>query len=238
MDTSSSEKGNTENNLLIPGAIVVAGALVAVAVLYGTGGLPKGDTNVGGNSAGTAGVKTNAEIAADGHSLGNPEAPVVVVEFSDFQCPFCGRFHKTTAQQMKSEYVETGKVRFVYRHFAFLGQESVDAGAASECADEQGKFWEYHDYLFSRQSGENQGAFSVEKLKSFAAVLNLDTAKFNSCLDSGKYVAKVEKDKADGVALGVNATPTNFVNGRAVQGAVGYDQFKAALEQALSETKK
>ncbi|OHA01027.1 MAG: hypothetical protein A3C11_00945 [Candidatus Sungbacteria bacterium RIFCSPHIGHO2_02_FULL_49_12] len=236
-ETQETEKPTAPNNLLVPGAIIVAGVLIALAVLY-SGGF-RSPSNAGGGKpadGGTAGAgqKTNAEIASDGPALGSPDAPVVVVEFSDFQCPFCGKFHQEVEQKLLNDYVKTGKVQFVYRNFAFLGPESVDAAAAALCANDQGKFWLYHDYLFSHQQGENQGAFAKDKLKSFAAAIGLNTSQFNSCFDSQKYTEKVNKDKADAVALGVNATPTTFVNGVQIQGAVPYAQFKQAVDQALT----
>ncbi|KKW28858.1 MAG: DsbA oxidoreductase [Parcubacteria group bacterium GW2011_GWB1_52_7] len=163
---------------------------------------------------------------------------MTVVEFSDFQCPFCGRFYKNVEPRLLDEYVKTGKVRFVYRDFAFLGDESTWAAEAAECADEQGKFWEYHNYLFERQNGENQGAFSKVNLKSFAKAVGLEGSKFDQCFDGGKYTAEVEKDLADARALGVNATPTSFINGVKVTGAVPYESFKVSIEEALANAAK
>lgn len=115
--------------------------------------------------------------------------------------------------------------------FAFLGQESLWAGAASECADEQGKFWEYHDYLFANWSGENQGTFSQENLKKFAADMGLDTVKFNECVDSGRMEAVVQQDIDFARQLGVSSTPTFAVNGKPVQGALPFPRFQQLIEQ-------
>ena len=106
---------------------------------------------------------------------------------------------------------------------------------AADCANEQGKFWEYHDYLFARQSGENQGAFARERLKEFAAALNLDTSRFNSCLDGEKYRSEVEKDMNDARALGVNATPTSFLNGSPVVGAVSFSELQPLIDKELAK---
>ncbi|MDP3785182.1 MAG: thioredoxin domain-containing protein [bacterium] len=114
------------------------------------------------------------KIREDDFVLGNPSAKVAVIEYGDFQCPFCGKFFKTTEQQLKETYLKSGKTAFVWRDFAFLGEESFRAAEAARCAGEQGKFWEYHDYLFNNQRGENAGAFSDRSLKSFAATLGLD----------------------------------------------------------------
>ena len=162
---------------------------------------------------------------------------MTLVEFGDFQCPFCGRFFKTTEQEIIEQYVKTGKVKFVYRDFAFLGQESQSAAEAAECADDQGKFWQYHDYLYTHQKGENEGAFTKENLKRFARALGLNGAAFDRCVDNGKYREEVEKDTAEGRGAGVSGTPTVFVNGKPITGAVPFAQFKTAIDEALAAGK-
>ena len=132
-------------------------------------------------------------------------------------------------------YVQTGVVRFGYLHFAFLGPESQWAAEASECAAEQDAFWEYHDQLFDSQSGENQGAFSKDNLKQFAADLGLDTQDFDACLDSGKYASTVEGETQTVQSLGVRSTPTFLVNGRPVVGAQPFEVFQQYIEE---ESKK
>ncbi len=170
----------------------------------------------------------------DDPSLGNANAPVTVIEFSDFQCPFCTRWHTDSWAQLKSEYVDTGKVRFVYRDFPLsFHLQAQKAAEAAECADDQGKFWPYHDLLFENSNGDGTG-LQIADLKKYAADLGLNAATFNSCLDSGKYASEVSKDLSDGAAGGVGGTPTFFVNGNAVVGAVPYGTLKAAIDAALS----
>ncbi len=135
-------------------------------------------------------------------------------------------------------YVKTGKVRFGYLHYAFLGPESQWAAEASECAAEQGAFWPYHDRLYERQSGENRGAFSQDNLKRFAAELGLNGQTFNTCLDSGKYAATVRTDTEVGETLGVKATPAFLVNGRPLVGALPFETFRQAIETELAAAKK
>jgi protein-disulfide isomerase len=130
--------------------------------------------------------------------------------------------------------VDTGKVRFGYFNFAFLGDESGWAAEAAECAGDQNKFWEYHDYLFSHQNGENQGAFSKDNLKGFAADMGLDTAAFNTCMDSGKYTQFVQDQTNIAHQLGVQSTPTFAVNGQPVVGAQTFDSFKTTIESLLN----
>jgi protein-disulfide isomerase len=132
------------------------------------------------------------------------------------------------------EYVDTGKVKFVYKHMAILGQESVWAAEASECAADQGKFWEYHDLVFDRQAGENQGAFNKDKLLAMAQELKLDMAQFEPCLKNDQTQGRVQADTQEGQQVGVRGTPTFFVNGRAVVGAVPLQEFRAVIEQVLS----
>lgn len=126
-------------------------------------------------------------------------------------------------------------MRFGYWHVAFLGQESGYAAEASECAADQDAFWEYHDLLFERQSGENQGAFEKDKLKQFAAELKLDTQAFNECLDSGKYTQLVQESTQTANSMGVSSTPAFVVNGRAIMGAQPFEVFEQTIELELSK---
>lgn len=126
-------------------------------------------------------------------------------------------------------------MRFGYMHFAFLGDESTWAAEASECAADQDKFWEYHDLLFTSQSGENQGAFNKDNLKKFAADLGLDTAAFNECLDTGKYTALVQEESQFISNLGVQSTPSFIVNGQPLVGALPFASFKEIIDKDLSQ---
>lgn len=172
-------------------------------------------------------------IAEARHFKGDPNALVTLIEFSDFQCPYCGAWNKDAGLRIEQQYVEPGKVQVGYFHFPFLGQESLDAAEASECAGEQGKFWEYHDLLFSNQSGENQGAFSKDNLKAFAATLALDTKAFNSCLDNGKYTDTIAQQAQLARQLGVQSTPSFLINGTPIVGAQPFDNFKQLIDQML-----
>jgi protein-disulfide isomerase len=170
-------------------------------------------------------------LADDDPVKGDQNAPVTIVEFSDFQCPFCGRFWSQTLPQIKEDYIDTGKVKFVYRDFPLsFHQYAQKASEAAECADEQGKFWEYHDKLF-----ENQQFLDTESLKQYAADLGLDTEKFNSCIDTGKYSSEVRKDFQDGQTNGVSGTPTFFINGQKLVGAQPYSAFQQIIDSLISE---
>ncbi|MEK7172486.1 MAG: thioredoxin domain-containing protein [Patescibacteria group bacterium] len=165
-------------------------------------------------------------IAKDDHIRGNPNASITLVEFSDFQCPFCESQYQTL-KQLLDEYPQ--KIRLVYRHFPLgFHQFAQKAAEASECADEQGKFWEYHDKLF-----QNQNDYNVANFKKWAAGLSLKTEQFNSCLDSGKYTSKVQADAQEGAQKGVNGTPATFINGQLISGALPYATFKEAIDSLL-----
>jgi protein-disulfide isomerase len=131
------------------------------------------------------------------------------------------------------QYVDTGKAQFVYKHSAFLGQESVWAAQAAECAADQGKFWEYHDLLFARQSGENQGVFNKDNLVGFGKDLGLDMAQFESCLREDRTLARVQEDTQEGKEYGVRGTPTFFINGQPMVGALPLEAFQKAIEASL-----
>ena len=172
--------------------------------------------------------------ADDDPVLGEEDAPVTIIEFSDFQCPFCKSFKDQTFGLIQENYIDTGKVKFVYRDFPLSSIHSMaQKGAeASECADDQGKFWEYHDVLFEKQ--QEWTTIGASKLKEYAANLGLDSGDFDSCLDSGKYEDEVNQDLSDGSIVGVQGTPSFFVNGVQLSGAQPYASFQAAIEQALN----
>ena len=173
--------------------------------------------------------------------MGKKDAPVTMIEFSDYQCPFCKRFFETTLSTLKAEYIETGKVRYVFRDFPLdqIHPHARKAAEAAHCAGDQGKFWEMHDLLF-----QNQQALQIESLKTHARSLRLNGAAFDACLDRGKYAAEVQKDFDDGVAVGVRGTPSFFVGktrsddtiqGVFLSGALPLPVFRQAIDNALRE---
>jgi protein-disulfide isomerase len=169
----------------------------------------------------------------DGYVLGSTSAPVVITAWEDFQCPICKAANSSVMRVIEEQYVATGKAQVVFRQFPFLGPESQAAAEASQCAADQGAFWDYHDALFTAQGAENSGVFTATKLKDIAAGLNLDVATFGSCIDSGAHSEGVAAEKAQGVALGVKGTPTFFVNGQRVPDWTDYAAFSAMIESAL-----
>lgn len=230
------------NRLVMIGLITLGAVLLVFAFLYPT-------------------LKPMAEVVsvdpgthpnADDNSMGDPNAPIVIEEFSDFQCPFCERFHEETEPLLRQYYIDTGKVRFVYRSMGNwvsgnIGggrTESQDSALAAYCAGEQNKFWEMHAHLFANVLGEDAGSFTDQRIKAIAATIDgLDVDQFNSCYDSGKFEDRVQQDQEDGLAAEINGTPGFLirysVNGvektRRIDGAQPFNVFQTELEAALSE---
>jgi len=167
-------------------------------------------------------------VKSAGHpELGGKDAPVTIVEFSDFQCPFCSRA-EPTLKQVHEKYGD--KVRLVYLDFPLgIHDHAIDAASAGRCAGEQGKFWELHDTMFADQS-----KLAAADLKADAKKLGLDTAKFNDCLDKGKYKSAIEADMEQGRSLGVDGTPAFFINGRPLTGAQPFDKFQSTIDEELA----
>jgi protein-disulfide isomerase len=177
---------------------------------------------------------------ADQPSKGEPKATVALIEFSDYQCPFCGRYTKDTWPQIESEYVSTGKIKYVFRDMPLeFHKNAFKAAEASHCAGEQGKYWEMHALLF-----ENQAALAPEQLGGYAKSLGLKEAAFQQCLDSGKFAAEIRKDMADASTAGITGTPSFLVGivqpdgrvkiARKLVGAKPYAEFKAAFDSLLA----
>lgn len=175
------------------------------------------------------------EVPAGIPVLGDNNAKVTMVEFADFQCPFCGQWQQTVFQEIKSKYIDTGKIRFVFMDFAFLGTESVRAAEAARCAADQNKFWEYHDYLFTKQNGENEGALSDTNLKQFAQDKQLDVAEFNKCFDGNTHTQKLLSEYDKAVGYGVQSTPTVFINGNKYEGVLPFSEYEAVIETELAK---
>ncbi len=166
----------------------------------------------------------------DDPSIGAEDAPVVIVEFSDYRCPYCQRFQEQTLNPLLEQYA--GQIRLVYRDFPVVGGGAVGrlAAEAAECADDQGKYWEYHDALFA-----NQQDLSEEALIRYAGELDLDVEVFTACLQNDTHAEEVQNDYLDGFNYGVSGTPTFFINGRRLVGAQPLAAFQQVIEEALQE---
>jgi protein-disulfide isomerase len=188
-------------------------------------------------AAPVAGAKVN--VAVGGFPvLGNKDAKVTIIEFADFRCPFCEQFFTNTLPQITTDYINTGKVKFYFRNFAFLGDASTVAADASECANDQGKFWDFYNYLYKNQPAETDTTmYNTDTLTQAAVSLGMNDNQFRSCLDGKTNDAKAAKDMSDGQAAGVSGTPTFFINGTSVVGAQPYSAIKAIIDQELAKAK-
>ena len=170
--------------------------------------------------------------------LGEASAKVTIIEFGDYQCPSCRMFWREIEPRLKKQYVDTGKVKLVFRDFPIqqIHPDAMSAAMAAQCAADQGKYWEYHDKIFRQQDRGSDAVvrFNAADLKKWGADIRLDAARFNECIDSGRYKDEVAKDYADGTALGIQGTPMFFINGRAVAGAQPFPVFKKIIDEELS----
>lgn len=165
--------------------------------------------------------------------LGNPNAPITLVEFYDFQCGYCKLFAQETVPKIINNYVKTGKVKFIFKDFAILGEDSNTAAVAANCASNQSKFMEFHDGLYSLKD-ENK-TFSKENLFSLAQKLKLDVIRFNDCIDSSKIKEIVNQNTKQGKLSGVTGTPTLFIDGLKITGAQSFATISSILNQELSK---
>lgn len=229
------QKRKAQQRLYTIGAITI-GALLIAALLIIPGIVrdraPVGDIND---------ITPRDHPQADGAAMGDPDAPVLVESWVDFQCPACQSFSQQIEPQVIQNYVATGKVRYVFRHYPFIddrsaSKESDQAANASMCAADQGRFWDYHDMLFANWDGENEGAFNDNRLIAFAERLGLDMDSFRSCFEANSHKDQINADFQAGQKVGVTGTPSVFVNGQQV--APGYvptyDQMAQAIEAALA----
>jgi len=197
------------------------------AILLIAGSLPAAGQVVGGKLIGVD----------DDPSLGDAQAKVTIIEFGDYQCPSCRAFWREVEPRLKKDYISTGKARLVFRDFPIvqIHPESIMAAMAVDCAIDQGKYWQYHDKVFLEQDkqGEDLVRFTANDLKKWAKDLKLDPAAFGACLDSQKYKEEVLNDKADGDGVGIQGTPTFFINGHVIGGAQPYPVFKKVIDDLL-----
>jgi|TARA_B100001971_G_C18077822_1_gene476617 protein-disulfide isomerase len=178
-------------------------------------------------------IVENEISEGNGPVKGLGTAPITMVAFEDFQCPYCQAFNLRILPQLEEEYIDTGKVKLVYRDFPVYSKHPMaqKAAEAAECARDQGKFWEYHDIIY-----ESQKSLSIENLKKWVAELGLDSTSFDECLDSGKMASEVTNDYNKGLRYGVDRTPTTFINGIPIRGLVEYSEYKKIIDEQLKRT--
>jgi len=221
--------------------IIIIGAATLVALLLGV--ILIGPTLINANTPVGEVVQITpvAYSQVDGRALGPADAKVVVEAFEDFQCSACAGYTASIEPLVIQNYVETGKIRYVFRHYPFLDdrssiKESDQAANASMCALDQGRFWDYHAILFAN-FGEASGAYTESRLKAYAESLDLDMGAFNACYKDKKFNDEIQKDLADGNSLGVTGTPTIFVNGKRAgreRYVASYEEISQLIEQELA----
>ena len=202
---------------------------IPVAFFLGLGG---GYLLWGGNrtseAADTEKVRRVDVSTDDDPSIGPEDAPVTIIEFSDYQCPYCESWYQQVYEQLLASY--PGQIRFVYRDLPLsMHPEALPAAEAADCAGEQGDYWKYHDALFGGQYGLNRAAY-----EQYAADLGLDTQAFTACLDSHRYQDEIQADASDAAHVGINSTPTFVVNGRVLVGALPFANFQAVIDEELA----
>lgn len=206
------------------GGLVWATSILAVILVIHVGLI--GYTSIGSS--------VDSDGRTDVAMKGAENAPVTIIEWSDFECPFCTRFYQQTLPQIEEEYVATGKVKLIYKDFPLNFHENAQKAAeAGKCALEQGKFWEMHDRIFDGNIAGQKP--TVQNLKAYAAEINLDTAEFNECLDSGRMASKVAAEMREGQQAGVRGTPGFSINGEIVSGAQPFSDFQKVIDAKLAE---
>ncbi|MFC2028741.1 DsbA family protein [Chloroflexota bacterium] len=214
-------------------AMMVVGALLVTAALIYPSIKPVGEI--------VSITPRTFNTQVDGRTLGDPNAPVIVDVWEDFQCPACVNYSLQIESLLITNYVETGKIVYTFHHYPFIDSmvstnESHQAANASMCAGDQGRFWDFHDILIANWNGENQGAFSDKRLVAFAEDLGLEMSSFNTCFNQDKFADQISQDFADGQAMGVSGTPSVFINGvQITPGFVpSYEQLSSIIDAALA----
>ena len=231
-------------------ALVVVVALASVSALSDSGGGSENASGAGDAEVDDQQPAPDERLLAlarrdkdDPYAVGDRDAPVVMIEYSDFQCPFCGKFARDTKPALMKKYVDEGVLRVEWRQFPIFGKESENAARASYAAGQQGRFWEFHDVAFGEERKKNSGAFAQDKVEKMATEAGVkDLAKFTKDMKSADTTAALQRDTDEGYSLGVSSTPAFLVNGTPVLGAQSADYFVSTIErakaQAASKTSK
>lgn len=219
---------------MLPVSIVVAAVMISGSILYVVGSKKQAPEDVNQNNQNPP---VSIELSDQDVVLGNPEAPVTIIEYGDYQCPWCGKFFTDTEGPLRDQYIGKDKVRMAYRNFAFLSPESFAAAEAAECAKDQNKFWAFHDELFLaevKDGQEHNGNLNRDLFLEVAGKLGLDVAAFTSCFDTKKYTELIKQQYNEARAAGVGGTPAVFLNGKQVgNGYVDFETLKSVIDSLL-----
>lgn len=240
------ENDAEKKDYILPAAIVIAAILVAGALVYSNGlknTKPETQTANVGQADQSAQKITSPQIGGAA-VLGDEKAPITIFIFSDYQCPYCGKFYTESELLIRKNYVDTGEAKMVYKNLIILGPESVSVANAAECAKDQNKFWNYHDAIFdieikesqTKGNSENTGNLNRDTFKQIAANLKMNVNDFLACYDAQKYAAEVQSDTQEANTLFSQAsTPTIIIDDKVIQGAYPYNVFSAAIDTALNK---
>jgi protein-disulfide isomerase len=234
----SSPSPSRARSLLVPALALVAVVALALAAFAGTSDDADGDAGTeeaADDDARDAGEALARRDPDDPRALGDVDAPVVMIEWSDFQCPFCASFALETMPDLVDEYVETGVLRFEWRDFPVLGADSLTAAMAGRAAAEQDAFFEMHDEIFGREFERNAGELSIESLTGIAGELGLDTDRFERDMQDPELERAVRTDLQTGQQLGFTGTPAFVINGRSMVGGQPTETFRQVVDQAAEE---
>ncbi len=213
-----------QRQLLIMVSAVVGAVLIVAAIIIWQNFAPVGDIVI---------PEPIDHPMANGTSMGDPNAPVIIEEYSDYLCTYCQQFTQETEPQIIQQYISTGQVYFIYRNFIRTPDSEAPSGA-SLCAADQGMFWEYHDILFANQSGHGSQAYTPRRLEAYADTIGLNLSQFNECVESKKYQEELQTFHIQAVNLGVESTPTFFISGKMIPGALPFAAFQQEIEAALA----
>jgi len=228
---------------LVIGAIISSVVLVIVFIGFdGVSNSPelKIEPTPTVQQVGPAKITMNTFLANGSPILGNMDAPITLIEFGDYQCHFCNVFFHSTEGDILKNYVETGKVKMIFKDYNIIGPDSVNASHGAHCANDQGLFWEYHDILYSNWTGENNGWASSENLGEFAQEIGLDTDIWSECMLNGKHSQTILGSNEDAKSLELTGTPAFFVIGpdgetTRLFGAQPYETFEKVFEKELQK---
>ena len=218
-----------------------AAIIIAIAIAFSFSGPQRSVTPIA-SAPTTANPLSFASLNASGAAAkGSYNANVTLVEFGDFQCPFCDRYATQTEPQIDQQYIASGKINAVFLHFAWYGSDSTSAAISSQCLNEQGKFWEFHDILYKSQGAINSGWASPDNLRKFAAgIQGVDLNKYDNCMASGKYDPIIQKDVSLAKSFGFQGTPGFIIENRdgsnqtTLAGAYPFSVFQQAIDQKLA----
>jgi protein-disulfide isomerase len=220
------------------GAAIAGITVFTIFMIAGAGFVNSADTTTKTQSNDNG--KFQMSLLSDNTSpiLGSKDAPITMVEFGDYQCFYCNQFYHATEPAIVKNYVDTGKVKLVFKDLTIIGQDSINAAHAAHCAQEKGKFWEYHDMLYNNWTGENTGWASSKNLLAFAIQVNITASDFNACMADARYISIVKGSVSDAHTLGLTGTPDFFIIGpdnsiTKIVGAQPYDAFDEIFKSKL-----